>query len=178
MYQFEIESIKKEAMNFGEQNIQVVFKTIARCLCPHNFLRSTSPQGLLKYTEIELGKFVTKRKEENKEGHALEFQWVGERTKARYLKEKNLLKVFFFPSSILNNRKQRHPEKYFQNGGETSLKETLKTKGMRPIWFQNAQQTAIVNDPGKHTQTHTHSSYTTAINLTWKTSSKLVCVYV
>lgn len=43
MYQFEIESIKKEVMNFGEQNIQVVFKTIARCLCPHNFLRPTSP---------------------------------------------------------------------------------------------------------------------------------------
>ena len=75
-------------MNFGEHNSQVVYKTIARCLHTHNFLRPTSPWGLLKYTEIESGTFVTKRKEENKEGHALEFQWIGERTKARYLKEK------------------------------------------------------------------------------------------
>jgi hypothetical protein len=38
---------------------------------------------------------------------------------------------------------------------EEQVKRDTKTKGMRPIWFQNAQQTAIVNDPGKHTYTHT-----------------------
>jgi hypothetical protein len=62
MYVIPIIHWEKEVMNFEEQKIYEVYKTIARCLRSLNFRRSISPKALLKVQKIESGKFVTKRK--------------------------------------------------------------------------------------------------------------------